>query len=69
MITYKDAYLYEREPGESWADAFERIPARIALPRIGQQEAGAFSEDGTRFFTTTERFEGTNSAGIYAIEF
>ncbi len=69
VVTYKDAYLYQRKPGEPWADAFEQIPERIALPRIGQQEAAAFSDDGTRFFTTTERFEGTDSAGIYTVEF
>jgi hypothetical protein len=69
VVTYKDAYLYRRPTGGSWADTFGQIPERVALPRIGQQEAAAFSLDGKRFFTTTERFEGRDSAGIYSVEF
>ena len=67
IVTLKDAYLYERLPGQSWSDTFSGIPQRIALPRVGQQEAAAFSSDGERIYTTIERFEGTDAAGIYEV--
>ncbi len=67
IVTLKDAYLFERLPGQSWGDAFSGVPQRIALPRVGQQEAAAFSSDGRQIYTTIERFEGTDAAGIYEV--
>lgn len=68
VVTYKDAYLYRRRNGETWGETFAGIPERIALPRIGQQEAAAFTPDGRRFFTTAERVRGRDSTGIFEIE-
>lgn len=67
IVTLKDAYLFERLAGQSWGDTFSGIPQRIALPRVGQQEAAAFSSDGRKIYTTIERSEGTDAAGIYEI--
>ena len=67
VVTNKDAYLFERQPDEPWSTAFARIPQRIALPRVGQQEAGAFARDGRSFYTTIERPGGRDAAGIYEV--
>ena len=54
ILTYKHAYYYAREEGESWASALARDPALLALPALEQAEAGAFARDGKSFFATTE---------------
>ena len=68
VATYKDAYLYERQPGETWGTALSRIPQRIALPGVPSRESVAFARDGSRFYTTNERSNGTDAAGIFEIE-
>ena len=68
VATYKDAYLYERQPGEQWEAAFSRIPKRIALPMVPSRESVALARDGSRFYTTNERSRGTDAAGIFEVE-
>ncbi len=68
VVTNKDAYLFERQANEPWSAAFAGIPQRVALPRVGQQEAGAFARDGRSFYTTIERPGGRDAAGIYEVE-
>jgi hypothetical protein len=50
ILTYKNAYLYLRQGGESWRKALTRRPQIIALPddeRLPQREAICFDgEDG-----------------------
>lgn len=55
VVTYKDAYLFARANGESWAAAFGRRPERIPLPPMRQAEAIAFGSDGRTLFATSER--------------
>jgi len=55
VVTYKDAYLFPRAEGESWAAAFGRPPERIPLPPMPQAEAIAFGADGRTLFATSER--------------
>jgi hypothetical protein len=68
IVTYKDAYLYERRADEDWGGAFARIPKRIALPTVPSRESVALSHDGRRFYTTNERARGRNAAGIFEVE-
>jgi hypothetical protein len=55
VLTYGDALLFPRKPGETWATAFSRAP--LALPPHGLQQAEAicFSSDGHSLFITEER--------------
>jgi len=55
VITYRDAYLFTRRAGESWAATFARAPQRIPLPPMRQAEAIAFGADGRTLFATGER--------------
>jgi hypothetical protein len=55
VVTYKDAYLFTRAPGENWAAAFARPPERIPLPPMPQAEAIAFAADGRTLFVTSEK--------------
>jgi hypothetical protein len=68
VVTYKDAYVFERRRRDDWSAAFSGKPHRIALPLTSQQEAGALSLDQDVLFVTTEREGGTNRAGIYRVE-
>jgi len=56
VLTYREAYLFERAPGESWADAFGRRPQRIPMPPLRQAEAIAFGSDGRTLFVTGEKW-------------
>jgi hypothetical protein len=55
VITYRSLYLFERENGESWAEAFQRQPVELVGPPGAHQEAVAFSADGRSVYVTTER--------------
>jgi len=55
VVTYKDAYLFAREPDEPWAAALARAPARIPLPRMRQAEAIAFAAHSRGLFVTSEK--------------
>jgi len=54
-VTYKDAYRFPRREDESWAEAVSRMPEVVALPRMVQTEAGAYSPDGAALFVTSEQ--------------
>jgi hypothetical protein len=54
VLTYREAYLYERTAGEDWAKALGRLPQRIDLPAMAQAEGIAFARDGRTIFVTSE---------------
>lgn len=57
VLTYQDAYLYRRQPRESWATAMQRQPQRIVLPGLDylpQREALCFTADGSGLLVTSE---------------
>jgi hypothetical protein len=54
VFTYKEAYLFERTPGESWAHAFAQLPRRIRTPTVKAMEAGAFARDGRSLYMSSE---------------
>ena len=56
--TYKDAYLYRRQPGDSWATMFARPPQTIDLPQWRQTEAGTISADGRLYCAGSEQRAG-----------
>ncbi|ROH93791.1 hypothetical protein ED208_04510 [Stagnimonas aquatica] len=56
--TYKDAYLYRRQPGDSWAAMFARPPQTIDLPQWRQTEAGTISADGRLYCAGSEQRAG-----------
>lgn len=69
ILTYKDAYYFHREPGESWIKSFSRYPLIITLPIEGknlmhQKEALCLGPDGKTIFTTSEGFP----APLYRID-
>lgn len=68
IFTYKDAYLYKRGRRENWIEAFARVPMRIPLPPVFQQEAGLITRDKKHLYVTTEREDGTKRAGIYKVD-
>jgi len=55
VLTYKDAYLFQRDPDESWAFALARKPFALHLPRLAQQETACFSLDGRTLYISTEK--------------
>jgi len=58
VTTYKDAYLYRHEPGESWAASFARTPVVLDLPQWKQTEAGGVTADGKGFCAGSEQRAG-----------
>jgi hypothetical protein len=54
VITYRDAFFFERAPEEPWADAFARAPARLRMPRMRAMEAVAFTPDGRSVYASSE---------------
>ena len=59
ILTYKDAYLYYREPGQNWADIFEKPPWQIPLPhpnagKLAQREAICISHRTGELVVTSE---------------
>ncbi len=65
VITYKDAYYYERAPFGSWAEAFGRTPDRIPLPAMYGLESGAFFSRARYFLITGERENGIARSPVY----
>ena len=54
LLTYREAYLFERATEEPWEAAFARPPQRIATPAMAQAEGLTFARDGRTLFVTTE---------------
>ena len=68
LVTYKEAYLYRRKPGETWAEAFSRMPNRVPLPDINALESVAFDSKGRYFYVTGEREDGTGPADVFRVD-
>jgi len=54
VLTYRDAYLFPRESGQSWLDALRSEPVRFGLPFMPQAEAITFVPSSLEFLITTE---------------
>ncbi|AVP98145.1 hypothetical protein C7S18_13500 [Ahniella affigens] len=54
VLTYKDAFLFERHFGQSWLEALRQPPKPFGLPFMPQAEAIAFDPGMEEFLITTE---------------
>lgn len=54
VLTYVTVFLFARDPGETWAEAFARKPVALDRHRLVQAEAIAFSRDGNSLFVVSE---------------
>ena len=54
VLTYRSLYLFRRDVGQAWRDAFQSPPVEIVGPSSPQEEAVAFSRDGRSVYVTTE---------------
>jgi hypothetical protein len=55
VITYRSLYVFEREEGETWLEAFQGEPVEYLGPPGLYDEAVSFSRDGRSIIVTTER--------------
>ena len=69
VVTYKEAYLYRRKVGQSWAEAFSDVPDRMGLPYIFGLESVAFDSTGRYFYVTGEREEGIGTADVFRVDY
>lgn len=55
VLTYKDAYLFPRSAGDTWAAALGHEPLLVRLPPLKQKETAGFNPDGRKLFVSTEQ--------------
>ncbi len=55
VLTYRDGYLYRREPGETWAQTLARAPLRLDAPVLLQAEALGFAAKGRQLWESSEK--------------
>lgn len=55
VISYRSLYLFSREEGETWIEAFQREPLEVIGPKGLHDEAVTFSQDGKTILVSTER--------------
>jgi len=65
VITYRSLYLFHREEGETWGEAFQRAPVEYVGPPGYRDEAVALGQDSDTVFVTTER----RPAPIYRLDY
>ena len=54
VLSYGNVMLYDRRPGESWAEALNRAPVLLAAHGLPQAEAICFSADSRWIYVTGE---------------
>jgi hypothetical protein len=54
ILTYADAFQFERRDDESWQQAFGRPPTQLAMPARRQGEAICYAADGETLYLTSE---------------
>jgi hypothetical protein len=55
VLSYRDAYLFRRTPGEAWNVALQRLPQRLDMPPLVQAEAIGFARTGGTVWISTEK--------------
>jgi len=55
VLTYRDAYRYDRRGDEPWAEALARAPRLLGLPPLIQAEAITFDRTGEALHVTSEK--------------
>lgn len=64
VLTYRSLYIFTRDEGASWAQAFQKKPEEFLGPPGKHDEAVSFSLDGKSVYVTTER----RPAPIYRLD-
>jgi hypothetical protein len=54
VLTYGDAFEFQRDGSESWTQAFARPPRRIVMPERVQGESICYGWDGETLYLTSE---------------
>lgn len=54
VLTYGEVYIYEREPGETWGDAFARGGVQLSAHNLPQAEGVCFTTDNQTVLVSTE---------------
>lgn len=54
LLTYRNAYVFMRAAGQSWAQTFTGKPELLRLPLLPQAEAIGFDREGRSLFVTGE---------------
>ncbi|HEY0947405.1 MAG TPA: hypothetical protein VGD81_19130 [Opitutaceae bacterium] len=54
VLTYGDAWLFRRAPGQSWAAALAGRPEALPPHKLWQAEAACFTRDGRAIIVTSE---------------
>ena len=65
VLTYGNAFYYEKKPSEKWSDVFTGAPMEITVPRMKQAESICFSKDGSAIYVTSEQIP----APLYKLDF
>ena len=55
VLTYRDAYRFDRADGETWGAAFARQPKSLGMPPLIQAESVTFAADGRAVYVTSEK--------------
>jgi hypothetical protein len=55
VLTYGGGYLFEKNPGETWVQAFSRAPAALPPFDLRQAESICFGSDGRTLFVSSEK--------------
>ena len=55
VLTYRDAYRFDRGAAETWGAAFARPPKPLGMPPLIQAESVTFSKDGRAVYVTSEK--------------
>ncbi|MEX0819545.1 MAG: hypothetical protein WD070_08120 [Pirellulaceae bacterium] len=56
VLTYADAYEFQRRGNEPWAEAFKREPRVVKMPPRRQGEAICYAPDGRSLYLTSEKW-------------
>lgn len=54
VVSYGDVLIFQRQPGEDWADALTREPRNLGEHGLYQAEGVAFGPDGREIFVSSE---------------
>ena len=67
IVTYGNAFEYCRTEGESWKDAFARVPRGIAVPPRPQGESICYGPDGISLYLTSEVPGGKGKMPLFEV--
>lgn len=55
VLVYEQPLIFRRAPGETWAEALAREPAKLAPHQLPQAEAACFSTDDRMIYVASEK--------------